>query len=71
MNTHALIARERHRGFGGWVAIVFALLLILLGLAILVGGVWLIALGGSWYYALAGLGLIASGVFILAGSPLG
>lgn len=71
MKTHALIARERHRGFGEWVAILFAVLLILLGLAILGGGVWLIALGGSWYYALAGLGLIASGGFILAGSPVG
>lgn len=38
-----------------------AWLLMLLGLVLLAGGIWLIQLGGSWYYAIAGLGLLLSG----------
>ena len=41
----------------GWVCVLF-------GLVILAGGVWLIALGGSWYYGLAGLGLIVTGLML-------
>jgi quinoprotein glucose dehydrogenase len=37
-----------------------ALLVGAIGLVIGVGGVWLILLDGSWYYALAGLGMIGS-----------
>lgn len=43
--------------FLGWVCILF-------GIVILGGGIWLITLGGSWYYGLAGLGLIATGVLL-------
>ncbi|WP_339650166.1 membrane-bound PQQ-dependent dehydrogenase, glucose/quinate/shikimate family [Halopseudomonas pelagia] len=38
--------------------IVLSLLLLLLGLALLVGGVWLAILGGSLYYGLAGATLV-------------
>lgn len=41
-----------------------ALLLLALGLVIGGLGAWLIALGGSWYYAIAGLALLASGVLL-------
>lgn len=41
----------------GWVCILF-------GLVLLAGGIWLIALGGSWYYAIAGIGLVATGVLL-------
>ncbi|NDV00338.1 glucose dehydrogenase [Pseudoroseicyclus sp. CLL3-39] len=41
----------------GWITIIF-------GIVLLAGGVWLIALGGSWYYAIAGLGLLATGVLL-------
>jgi glucose dehydrogenase len=41
----------------GWLCILF-------GLPILGGGVWLILLGGSWYYGFAGAGLIATGVLL-------
>ena len=37
-----------------------AIVLVIFGVPILVGGVWLIVLGGSWYYAFAGLGLLAT-----------
>ena len=39
----------------------------LLALAMTAGGVWLIALGGSWYYALAGLALGVAAVQLLRG----
>ncbi|MCB2251876.1 glucose/quinate/shikimate family membrane-bound PQQ-dependent dehydrogenase [Pseudomonas chlororaphis] len=43
------------------------ILLLLMGLAMLAGGIKLSMLGGSLYYLLAGLGLILSGVLLLAG----
>ena len=46
-------------------------LLVLIGLVLAVGGVWLAALGGSLYYVLAGLALIASGALIVRGRPMG
>ena len=46
-------------------------LLALIGLILTVGGIWLATLGGSLYYLLAGLGLIASGVFIIRDRTLG
>ena len=48
----------------GWVCVLF-------GLALLAGGVWLIVLGGSWYYGLAGLGLVVTGVLLDRGSMSG
>lgn len=39
---------------------IFAIVLGLVGLGLLGGGIYLIALGGSWYYALAGAGLVYS-----------
>lgn len=44
----------------GWriAAIAFPLFIGLFGLAMAVGGIWLIAVGGSWYYGLAGLALL-------------
>ncbi|QTT84370.1 glucose/quinate/shikimate family membrane-bound PQQ-dependent dehydrogenase [Pseudomonas chlororaphis] len=43
------------------------ILLLLMGLAMLAGGIKLSMLGGSLYYLLAGIGLIVSGVLLLAG----
>jgi glucose dehydrogenase len=45
--------------------------ILLLGAYFLVGGTWLIWLGGSWYYAVAGIGLMVTGWFIAAGRRLG
>lgn len=47
-----------------WAVLLLGVLLALIGLVLAIGGVRLIAAGGSWYYALAGLGLIASGVLL-------
>ncbi|WP_246686730.1 membrane-bound PQQ-dependent dehydrogenase, glucose/quinate/shikimate family [Mesorhizobium sp. B2-4-19] len=46
-------------------------LLILLGLLIGAGGIWLIALGGSLYYLPAGIGLLLAGSLLLRGSAAG
>ncbi len=61
----------RGLGGGGWAAWLLGAVFILIGLVLTVGGGWLIALGGSAYYLLAGLGLIASGVFLLRRRALG
>ncbi|PKQ08958.1 MAG: membrane-bound PQQ-dependent dehydrogenase, glucose/quinate/shikimate family [Alphaproteobacteria bacterium HGW-Alphaproteobacteria-12] len=39
--------------------------LVLTGIVMAGGGLWLMVLGGSWYYAIAGAGLIASGIFVV------
>ena len=49
------------RSFSQWAVIALAILLALIGLVLLAGGVYLITLGGSWYYAVTGLLLLASG----------
>jgi len=56
---------------GGWTATVLGIVLILIGAALTAGGAWLAALGGSWYYVMAGLFLIASGILIAGGRSLG
>ena len=50
-----------------WLVRLVALILVLSGLAELLGGGYLIALGGSWYYALAGAGTLAAGVLLWRG----
>jgi quinoprotein glucose dehydrogenase len=52
------------RTLGEWTTVIFGVVLLLLGLAIGTGGIWLIVLGGSWYYALAGFGLLLSGLLL-------
>ncbi len=48
------------RSVGGWLAIVYGIILLLIGLYLAIGGVWLIALGGSWYYLFGGIGFIVA-----------
>ena len=50
---------------------VSATILGLFGLALGAAGAWLVALGGSWYYLLAGLGLIAAAVLLPRGGGRG
>ena len=61
---------SRRRGIGFWLMAALALVLAVFGLLLLGGGVWLISLGGSWYYALAGAGLLLTAWFLLQRSPL-
>ena len=41
----------------------------LLGLSLVAGGAWLIVLGGSWYYLVAGLALLATGILLFRRRP--
>ncbi|MDT8895533.1 glucose/quinate/shikimate family membrane-bound PQQ-dependent dehydrogenase [Halomonas sp. I1] len=50
--------------------IILSLIFWLVGLALLGGGIWLITLDGSWYYALAGLVLIAVGALTRSRRPI-
>ncbi|WP_454627353.1 hypothetical protein [Bradyrhizobium cenepequi] len=43
---------------------------VTLGLFFAGAGLWLAALGGSWYYAIAGVGLIVTGACLIAGRRL-
>ncbi|MFT3789869.1 MAG: membrane-bound PQQ-dependent dehydrogenase, glucose/quinate/shikimate family [Rudaea sp.] len=52
------------RKAGGWFVSLYAIVLVLVGLALLAGGVVLAGLGGSWYYLIAGALLVVSGVWI-------
>ncbi|KAF1048910.1 membrane-bound PQQ-dependent dehydrogenase, glucose/quinate/shikimate family [Xylophilus sp.] len=54
----------RGRVHAAWPLRVLAAILLVVGLALLGGGVWLAALGGSWYYLLAGIGLVVAGALL-------
>jgi quinoprotein glucose dehydrogenase len=55
----------------GWPVKVLGVVLALIGVILIIGGVQLAMLGGSWYYLLAGLALAASGGLIFTGRVLG
>jgi quinoprotein glucose dehydrogenase len=55
----------------GWPAKGLGVVLALIGVALVIGGVQLALLGGSWYYLLAGLALAVSGGLIFTGRVLG
>lgn len=50
---------------------IFPAILFLLGLTLTMGGGWLAGLGGSFYYVVTGIALVASAVLIWRGNALG
>ncbi|WP_121207511.1 membrane-bound PQQ-dependent dehydrogenase, glucose/quinate/shikimate family [Pseudomonas aeruginosa] len=63
---------QEHRSkAGAALLVVLGSIIGLIGLFMLAGGAYLILLGGSWYFALAGLGLAASGALIALRRALG
>lgn len=56
---------RQNRGASYWCLIVLSIVIIIVGLPLIPGGIWLIALGGSWYYVFAGLALVISGIAML------
>lgn len=48
-----------------WAAPGLGVVMIIIGFILAAGGAWLIALGGSFYYLPAGMGLVLSGYFLL------
>jgi quinoprotein glucose dehydrogenase len=55
---------HRQTGFGGVAVRALGLLLLLIGVVLIGGGAWLLALGGSAYYLVAGIALVISGALI-------
>jgi quinoprotein glucose dehydrogenase len=60
MSTDGALSRSR------LLPSLIGIVLLLMGLALLAGGIKLSMLGGSQYYLLAGIGLLATGVLLLA-----
>jgi quinoprotein glucose dehydrogenase len=56
---------------GGWAATILAIIMGIIGLVLLAGGVWLALLGGSIFYLIAGIALLASAWFLFRGRLLG
>ncbi len=54
-----------------WVCRIFAIVLLILGLALSIGGVILVADAGSAYYLITGLAFITSAVFLWRGDARG
>ena len=48
---------------------VMAIIIALAGMALCAGGVWLITLGGSWFYLIAGLAFLVTAYLLLQRSP--
>jgi glucose dehydrogenase len=59
------VMSTREHALGGWPATLFGNAFALMGLMLTMGGIQLVALQGSAYYVLVGLGLIASGILIV------
>ncbi|MDD1978064.1 MULTISPECIES: glucose/quinate/shikimate family membrane-bound PQQ-dependent dehydrogenase [Pseudomonas] len=60
MSTEGALSRTR------WLPRLIGVLLLLMGLALLAGGIKLSQLGGSLYYLIAGIGFALSGILLLA-----
>ena len=54
-----------------WSAIILAVILGLIGVVLIIGGAWLLSLGGSAYYAIAGIVLLASAWLVFRGRTPG
>ncbi len=50
--------------------LILGIVLLLMGVGLLVGGIRLVSLGGSWYYLIAGVVLIAAGMLHVMRRPL-
>lgn len=48
-----------------WGLVIFALVLILYGAILAIGGIWLAKAGGSWYYLVSGIAVFISGILLL------
>ena len=55
----------------GWAASTLALVLALIGIILTIGGAWLLILGGSIYYFIAGVAMLASAWFLFKGRLIG
>lgn len=67
-DTNESTSTERR---GGWAAVALGIVLGLIGLVLTAGGIWLLSLGGSPYYLIAGIALIVSGALIALRNVIG
>jgi quinate dehydrogenase (quinone) len=63
-------ASQPGAGTRGWLPLVLGIILGVIGLGLAIGGARLASLGGSWYYLLAGVVLVAAGVLYVLRRPL-
>lgn len=47
-----------------WYVVFIGIVVLAIGLVLAAGGVWLITLGGSWYYAITGVLLVVAGALL-------
>jgi quinoprotein glucose dehydrogenase len=47
-----------------WYVVLIGIVVLAIGLILAAGGVWLISLGGSWYYAITGVLLVVAGALL-------
>lgn len=59
------VPAARRGGFGYWASTLLGIVFLLIGLVLTGGGGWLVALDGSTYYLIAGIGLILSGILLM------
>lgn len=63
--TSQLSPAPQRSALAGWWTMFVAVVLALFGLPIAAGGLWLIVLGGSWYYFPAGVALLLTAWFLV------
>jgi quinoprotein glucose dehydrogenase len=56
---------------GGWAGTILAIVMAIIGIVLTIGGAWLVALGGSLYYIIAGIAMLASAWLLFRGRLLG
>ena len=64
------MAHRFRQAVGFWLTVLLAAVILLIGLWLLGGGIWLISVGGSPYYAIAGLLLVATSVLLFRRNEL-
>jgi quinoprotein glucose dehydrogenase len=71
--TYETDAGSRRDGisFGYIYTAIIGFIVLALGVVLAVGGIWLLSLGGSWYYAIAGIGLAISGYLLIRQRTIG
>ncbi|RXD79423.1 hypothetical protein, partial [Xanthomonas perforans] len=55
------------RGLGTWLLVAYAVVIAVLGAVLAYQGGRLVAVGGSWYYLIAGIALFLAGVLLALG----
>lgn len=68
---NVMFRRLHNATFVEWLVLLLGVVITFVGVAFVIGGVDLAMLGGSFYYAICGLVLLAGGVFIILGRTMG